>query len=133
MSKEFSIKLHTIQENSRPKEINYPIYHKEILAIIITFKQWLSYLVRSQHQVKVVTNHKNMVFLIITCHLNRRQACWSIFLADFDLEILYCPSSQQGKVDSLSLFVFLCVCVFPPSPSPSPPPWLPRKSSPRSR
>jgi hypothetical protein len=34
--------------------------------------------------------------------LNRRQAHWSIFLADFDFEIQYQPDTQQGKVDALS-------------------------------
>jgi transposase InsO family protein len=34
--------------------------------------------------------------------LNRRQARWSIFLADFDFEIQYQPGTQQGKADALS-------------------------------
>jgi hypothetical protein len=34
--------------------------------------------------------------------LNRRQARWSIFLADFDFEIRYQPGTQQGKADALS-------------------------------
>jgi hypothetical protein len=33
--------------------------------------------------------------------LNRCQACWFIFLADFDFEIQYQPSTQQGKADAL--------------------------------
>jgi hypothetical protein len=36
-----------------------------------------------------------------TWTLNRRQACWSIFLADFNFEIQYQPSTQQGKADAL--------------------------------
>jgi hypothetical protein len=34
--------------------------------------------------------------------LNRRQARWSIFLADFDFEIQYQPGTQQGKANALS-------------------------------
>jgi hypothetical protein len=34
--------------------------------------------------------------------LNRRQACWSIFLADFDFKIQYQLGAQQGKADALS-------------------------------
>jgi hypothetical protein len=34
--------------------------------------------------------------------LNRRQARWFIFLADFDFEIHYQPDTQQGKADTLS-------------------------------
>jgi hypothetical protein len=33
--------------------------------------------------------------------LNRCQARWSIFLADFDFEIQYQPTTQQGKADAL--------------------------------
>ncbi len=34
--------------------------------------------------------------------MNRRQARWSIFLTDFNFEIQYQPSTQQGKADALS-------------------------------
>jgi hypothetical protein len=34
--------------------------------------------------------------------LNRRQACWSIFLVDFDFEFQYQPDTQQGKANALS-------------------------------
>jgi hypothetical protein len=34
--------------------------------------------------------------------LNRRQARWSIFLANFDFEIQYQPGTQQEKADALS-------------------------------
>jgi hypothetical protein len=34
--------------------------------------------------------------------LNRHQARWSIFLADFDFEIQYQPDTQRGKADALS-------------------------------
>ena len=34
--------------------------------------------------------------------LNHRQACWSIFLAEFDFVITYRPGTQQGKADALS-------------------------------
>ena len=35
-------------------------------------------------------------------HLNRRQARWSIFLANYDFEIVFHPGAQHGKVDALS-------------------------------
>jgi len=34
--------------------------------------------------------------------LNRHQARWFIFLADFDFEIQYQPGTQQVKADALS-------------------------------
>ncbi len=38
---------------------------------------------------------------LLKANLNCCQACWSIFLADFDFEIQYRPGAQQGKVDAL--------------------------------
>ena len=55
-------------------EINYPIYDKELVAIIATFEEWYPYLVGAQHRVQVVTDHKNLVYFSITRTLNRRQA-----------------------------------------------------------
>jgi hypothetical protein len=83
-------------------EINYQVYDKELLAIITAFEQWRPYLVGAQHRVQVLTNHKNLLYFTTTRTLNRRQACWSIFLADFDFEIQYQPGTQQGKADALS-------------------------------
>ncbi len=82
-------------------EINYQVYDKELLAIITTFEQWRPYLARAQHWVQVLTDHKNLLYFTTTRTLNRRQARWSIFLADFDFEIQYQPGTQQGKADTL--------------------------------
>jgi hypothetical protein len=83
-------------------KINYQVYNKELLAIITTFEQWRLYLARIQHQVQVLTDHKNLLYFTTTQTLNRRHARWSIFLADFDFEIQYRLGAQQGKADALS-------------------------------
>ncbi len=83
-------------------EINYQVYDKELLAIITAFEQWRLYLAGAQHRVQVLTDHKNLLYFTTTRTLNRRQTCWSIFLADFDFEIQYQFGAQQGKVDALS-------------------------------
>ncbi len=49
-----------------------------------------------------MTDHKNLLYFTTTWTLNRRQARWSIFLADFNFEIQYQPGTQQGKADALS-------------------------------
>jgi hypothetical protein len=68
----------------------------------MAFKQWRSYLAGAQHRVQVLTDHKNLLYFTTTWTLNRRQARWSIFLADFNFEIQYQPGTQQGKADALS-------------------------------
>jgi len=104
---EFGIEglLHPVAFYSRKltnAEINYQVYDKELLAIIMTFEQWRPYLARAQHRVQVLTDHKNLLYFTTTRTLNRRQACWSIFLVDFDFKIHYRPGAQQGKADALS-------------------------------
>ena len=36
-------------------KINYPIYDKELVAIIATFEEWRPYLAGAQHHTQVVT------------------------------------------------------------------------------
>ena len=43
-------------------EKNYPIYDKELLAVISAFKEWRHYLERAKHQFTVFTDHKNLTF-----------------------------------------------------------------------
>ena len=97
--------LHPVAFYSRkftPPEINYPIYDKELSAIIAAFEEWRPYLVGAQHRIQVVTDHKNLVYFTTTCILNWRQARWSTFLADYDVEIVFRPGAQHGKADALS-------------------------------
>jgi hypothetical protein len=49
-----------------------------------------------------LTDHKNLLYFTTTWTLNRRQARWSIFLANFDFEIQYQLGTPQGKADALS-------------------------------
>jgi len=55
-------------------EINYQVYDKELLAIITAFEQWRPYLAGAQHQVQVLTDHKNLLYFTTIWTLNRRQA-----------------------------------------------------------
>ena len=50
----------------------------------------------------MLTDHKNLIYFTTSRTLNRRQARWSSFLADYDFEILFRPGVQHGKVDALS-------------------------------
>jgi hypothetical protein len=97
--------LHPITYYSRKfssSEINYPVFDKEHAAIISAFAEWQPYLAGAQHRIQVVTDHKNLLYFARSHTLNRRQARWSIFLTDYDFEIIFRPGSQHGKVDALS-------------------------------
>ena len=81
-------------------EINYPIYDKELTAIVAAFTEWRPYLARAEQRVYVITDYKNFYFST-TQSLNWQQAHWSTFLADHDFEIVFRSLAQNMKADAL--------------------------------
>ena len=49
-----------------PAECNYEIYNKELMAIIRAFKEWRPELEGSLTSVKVITDHKNLKYFMLT-------------------------------------------------------------------
>jgi transposase InsO family protein len=85
-----------------PAERNYDIHDKELLAIVKCFKEWRQYLEGSKHQVTVYSDHRALKTFMTNKTLNRRQARWSTFLAEFDFQIEFRPGKQNSKPDLLS-------------------------------
>ena len=85
-----------------PAELNYEIYDKEMLAIVDCLTTWRHYFEGSPHQLKIYTDHKNLVWFTETKLYNRRQARWAEKLASFDFVIHYRPGTLGGKPDALS-------------------------------
>jgi len=57
--------LHPVVFHSRQfhdAELNYPIYDKEMLAIITACKVWRHYLEGSPYRIEIITDHKNLEF-----------------------------------------------------------------------
>ena len=97
--------LHPVAYFSRklqPAEMNYEIYDKEMLAIVEAFKEWRAYLEGAQHQITVMTDHKNLEYFLTTKTLNRRQSHWSELLGNYDFVVKYSPGKANGKPDALS-------------------------------
>ena len=69
---------------------------------MLAFQDWRVYLEGSPHQVRVISDHKNLEQFLFTKHLNRRQARWSEILLAFDLAIHHRPGSLNGRADVLS-------------------------------
>ncbi|SPC63716.1 uncharacterized protein UHOD_11307 [Ustilago sp. UG-2017b] len=86
-----------------PAQLNYPIFDKEMFAIVAAFKHWRQYLEGAKFQVQVLTNHRSLEYFTTTKQLNCRQARWSELLADFDFVIQYHPGAQAGLPDALTL------------------------------
>ncbi|SPC60939.1 uncharacterized protein UHOD_11199 [Ustilago sp. UG-2017b] len=85
-----------------PAQLNYPIFDKEMFAIVAAFKHWCQYLEGAKFQVQVLTDHRSLEYFTTTKQLNRRQARWSELLADFDFVIPYRPGAQAGLPDALT-------------------------------
>jgi hypothetical protein len=69
--------LHPIAFHSRkfhPVEINYPIYDKELLAIVDSFQVWRRFLEGCPHTVTIFSDHRNLEYFQTARVLNCRQA-----------------------------------------------------------
>jgi hypothetical protein len=83
-----------------PVECNYEIYDKELMAIVRAFEEWRPELQSIINPIHVLPDHKHLQYFMMTKLLNRRQACWSQFLSQFNFKIVYCPSTTGGKLDT---------------------------------
>ena len=87
-----------------PAECNYEIYDKELLAIVRAFEEWRPECAGTPAEcpIKVLSDHRNLEHFMTTKQLNRRQARWAEFLAEFNFQISYRPGAQGTKPDSLT-------------------------------
>ena len=83
-------------------EENYDIHDKEMLAIVVAFKEWEHMLKSVKSTVTVYTDHKNLEYFSTTKVLTRRQMRWAMHLAEYDFVIKYRPGAQNLKADVLS-------------------------------
>jgi hypothetical protein len=83
-------------------EVNYEIHDKELLSIIVCFYQWRSFLLSTSEPIQVFTDHRNLLYYTSSKRLNRRQARWATYLADFNYIINYRAGKDGVKPDALS-------------------------------
>uniref|UniRef100_A0A0W0GEJ2 Putative pro-pol protein n=1 Tax=Moniliophthora roreri TaxID=221103 RepID=A0A0W0GEJ2_MONRR len=83
-------------------EQNYKIYDRELLAIVNALKAWEHYLLGSTHPVTILSDHKNLSYFRTTQKLNRRQARWSLYLSQFELQLIHVPGMRMVQSDALS-------------------------------
>ena len=92
----FFSKKHSVQE------VNYEIYDKELLIIICAFEEWWSELKGSAFSLKVIIDHQNLEYFMLTKQLSHCQAWWSEFLSRFNFKIVYRSGKQGAKSDALT-------------------------------
>ncbi len=84
-----------------PAECNYPIYDKELLAIIRCLEEWEAEL-KSVGQFTVLTDHKNLEYFTTVRKLSERQMRWQLVLSKFNPLIKYRPGKQGSLPDALT-------------------------------
>ena len=97
--------LHPVCYYSRkfiPAYLNYPIYDKELLAVVEAFKQWRVYLEGAKTPVSVYTDHKNLEYFDTARTASRRHARWASTLAACNYNIIYRRGAANGQSDALS-------------------------------
>jgi len=83
-------------------EYNYDIHYKELLAIVQAFHEWKRYTRGNPKQIRVLTDHKNLVTFMTTKELNEQQARWMQELNQYKFKIEYRPGKEGGKPDALT-------------------------------
>lgn len=83
-------------------ELNYQVSEKELLAIVDALKHWRHYLEGGPHQITVLCDHANLLRFTTTKSLNRREARWSLDLANYDFCIQHVPGNQNARADAIS-------------------------------
>jgi hypothetical protein len=97
-----------ISKTLSPAEQNYEIYDRELLAIIWALEEWRHYIQGSLHTTIILSDHKNLTYHREAKNLNRRQACWSLYLSKFDVKLVHTPGHKMIQSDALSRRPDLC-------------------------
>ena len=80
-------------------ELNYLVYDKELMTIIMSFKQWRHYL-KSVFKIKVWSDHANLKQFMSQTVLNDCQVYWFIQLTSYNFIIQYCWDSLNSADES---------------------------------
>lgn len=82
-------------------ERNYPIYDKEMLAIIQSLKFWRHLLEGAMHEITIRSDHANLKYFMTAQDLTRRQARYALALSRYAFKIIHWPG-KKNKADPLS-------------------------------
>jgi len=91
-----------LSKSLSPVERSYKIHNKEMLAIVRALEEWRHFVEGVEHRCEIWTDHKNLQYFMTAKKLNRRQARWSLLLAQFNFIMHHRPGKSMGKTDALS-------------------------------
>jgi len=98
-------KVHPVAFYSRSlnqAERNYPIYDKELLAIVSALENWRHLLKGTDRPFTIFSDHRNLLYQKKPEKMTQRLVRWSLFLSEFNFKIVYRSGSSNGKPDALS-------------------------------
>ena len=85
-----------------PTEQRYPIYERELLAIICALKAFRYLLLGARQKILIRTDHNNLKYFKDPRKINIRLAGWIELLADYDFELQHLPGTDNTIADILS-------------------------------
>jgi hypothetical protein len=85
-----------------PLELNYDIYNKKLLTIVIVLKEWRVFLQGTIELFIIKIDYKNLTRFLTTKELNQRQVRWVEILVEYHFEIKYVKGINNIKADILS-------------------------------
>ena len=83
-------------------ELNYNIYNKELLGIIIALKKQKAFLYGTTKLFKVIMDYKILIRFLTTKDLNQKQVKQAEKLIKYYFKIKYTKRTKNVKVDTLS-------------------------------
>src|ERR1700691_3003516 len=83
-------------------EQNYPIYDRELFALIRALQEWKVLLEGAHHEITVYSDHANLKYFRSARDLNPRQFRWSMYLSRFPIKLEHRPGKTMILSDALS-------------------------------
>jgi len=85
-----------------PLKLNYNIYNKELLAVVVALKEWRVFLQNTVKPFIVKTDHKNLIRFLMTKELNQRQIRWAEMLTEYHFKIKHVSGLNNARANILS-------------------------------
>ena len=82
-----------------PAESRYGSYRGEMLAAVWGIKSFRHYLLGAQHPFTLYTDHRALVWLMSTPHLEGQYARWALQLQDYEFSVKYKPGVTHTVAD----------------------------------
>ena len=94
-------------------EKNYPIQHKEALALVFAIEKFNHYILGCPHfEVRMWTDHQSLQFMKNQKDLAGRMARWAMKLANYRCTIKYLKGPKNVVADALSRLITVEDCCF---------------------